>query len=113
VSRRIAVDIGGTFTDLVVWNQADGTLRRAKVLTTLNNAGAAAAPVYDVADVFADPHFQARENIAAVPDGDLGVVRMHNVAPKLSRTPGGIDWAGPRLGAQAAEVLHDRLGVVD
>ena len=82
-----------------------------EVLTTLNNAGAAAAPVYDVADVFADPHFQARENIAAVPDDDLGVVRMQNVAPKLSRTPGGIDWAGPGLGAQTGEVLRQWLGV--
>ena len=82
-----------------------------EVLTTLNDAGAAAAPIYDVADVFADPHFQARENLASVPDQDLGVVRMQNVAPKLSRTPGRIDWAGPALGAHTAEVLDEWIGV--
>lgn len=33
MSWRIAVDIGGTFTDLVGWRQSDHTMVRAKVLT--------------------------------------------------------------------------------
>ena len=37
MSWRIAVDIGGTFTDLVAWNQADGVLCRAKVLTVADS----------------------------------------------------------------------------
>ncbi|HWF57927.1 MAG TPA: CoA transferase [Candidatus Dormibacteraeota bacterium] len=82
-----------------------------EVLTTLNDAGGAAAPIYDVADVFADPHFQFRENLASVADEDLGVVRMQNVAPKLSRTPGRIDWTGPALGAHTAEVLDEWIGM--
>ena len=31
---RIGVDIGGTFTDVVLWNYAGGALRRDKLLTT-------------------------------------------------------------------------------
>ena len=31
---RIGVDIGGTFTDVVLWNDAGGALRRDKLLTT-------------------------------------------------------------------------------
>ena len=30
----------------------------------------------------ADPHYQARENIVSVPDGDFGSVRMQNVVPR-------------------------------
>jgi crotonobetainyl-CoA:carnitine CoA-transferase CaiB-like acyl-CoA transferase len=63
-----------------------------------------------VADVFADPHFQARENLVDVPDAELGTVRMQNVTPKLSRTPGAIRHAGPRTGEHAVEVLRDWLG---
>jgi N-methylhydantoinase A len=33
VSWRIAVDVGGTFTDLVAWDQAQGTMVDCKVLT--------------------------------------------------------------------------------
>jgi formyl-CoA transferase len=35
-----------------------------------------------------DPHFQAREAIVSVPHPDFGELKMQNVAPKLSRTPG-------------------------
>lgn len=34
MSWRVAVDVGGTFTDLVAWNQGAGTMVDAKVLTT-------------------------------------------------------------------------------
>jgi crotonobetainyl-CoA:carnitine CoA-transferase CaiB-like acyl-CoA transferase len=82
-----------------------------KVLAILNDAGAAAAPVYDVSEVFADLHFLARENIVAVPDPELGTIRMQNVVPKLSRTPGSIVHAGHRLGADGNDVYADWLGI--
>jgi formyl-CoA transferase len=81
-----------------------------EVLQRFTEAGAAVAPVYTVADVFKDPHFQARENLVDVPDAELGTVRMQNVTPKLSRTPGAIRHAGPRTGEHAEEVLRDWLG---
>jgi crotonobetainyl-CoA:carnitine CoA-transferase CaiB-like acyl-CoA transferase len=83
------------------------------VLATLNDAGAAAAPIYDVRGVFNDPHFRDRENLVAVDDPDLGSIRMQNVVPKLSRTPGGIRHAGPRLGEHTREVYSDWLDVSD
>ena len=82
-----------------------------EVLTTLNGAGAAVAPIYDMRDIFADPHFAARENIATLADDELGKVRMQNVVSKLSRTPGRIKHAGPRLGEHTAQVLHEWLGL--
>jgi crotonobetainyl-CoA:carnitine CoA-transferase CaiB-like acyl-CoA transferase len=97
--------IDGIFGDWIAARHAE------EALTTLNDGGAAAAPIYDMADIFADPHFRARENLASVPDAELGTVRMQNVTPKLSRTPGRIDSAGPRLGAHTEEVLDEWLGV--
>jgi formyl-CoA transferase len=82
-----------------------------EVLQKLNEGGAAIAPVYDVHDIFEDPHFRARENIASVPDSELGMVRMQNVASKFSRTPGRIRHAGPRLGEHTDEVYGEWLGL--
>ena len=82
-----------------------------ELLRRFEDSDAAVAPVNDVAQVFDDPQFQARENIASVPDEELGgTVRMQNVVGKLSRTPGRIRSAGPRLGEHNREVLVDRLG---
>ena len=53
----------------------------------------------------------ARENIATLADDELGKVRMQNVVSKLSRTPGRIKHAGPRLGEHTAQVLHEWLGL--
>lgn len=82
---------------------------RSDVLAAFTEAGAAAAPVYDVRDVFEDPHIEARGNLAPVADPDLGEIRMQNVTPKLSRTPGGIRHAGSRLGEHTEVILREWL----
>lgn len=64
------------------------------VLTAFNTEQAPIAPVYDTAQIAADPHYLARESIVTVPDADLGEVTMQNVVPRLSRTPGRIRHAG-------------------
>lgn len=84
-----------------------------EVLATLNDAGAAVAPIYDVRGVFNDPHFRDRESIVSVDDPDLGPIRMQNVVPKLSRTPGRIRHAGPRLGEHTRAVYADWLDMSD
>jgi crotonobetainyl-CoA:carnitine CoA-transferase CaiB-like acyl-CoA transferase len=72
---------------------------------------AAVAPVNSVAQIFADPHYAARQNITAVPDEELGgPLRMQNVVGNFSRTPGAIRRAGPRLGEHNREVLVEELG---
>ncbi len=64
-----------------------------------------------IADVFSDPQVAARENLVSVPDGKGGEVRMVNVMPKLSRTPGRIRHAGRPLGADNEEVYGNLLGL--
>jgi crotonobetainyl-CoA:carnitine CoA-transferase CaiB-like acyl-CoA transferase len=72
---------------------------------------ATVAPVNSVADVVADPHVQARENIITLEDEELGgPVRIQNVVGKFSRTPGEVTRPGPRLGEHNREVLVGQLG---
>jgi crotonobetainyl-CoA:carnitine CoA-transferase CaiB-like acyl-CoA transferase len=82
------------------------------LMTRFGQADAAAAPVNDVAMTMADPQVVARENVATVHDEELGgPVRMQNVVGRLSRTPGRIRRAGPRLGEHNREILVGRLGL--
>jgi formyl-CoA transferase len=87
-----------------------GARDRDEVMHTFEEAEAAIAPIYDVADVMADPQFQALGSIVDVPDDDLGHVRMQNVLFRMLDTPGRIRWAGRRLGADN-EAVYSELGV--
>ena len=83
-----------------------------EIMRRFDAAGAAVAPVNDIAQILADAHFQARGNIATVEDAELGgPLRMQNIAGKLSATPGAVRWAGPRVGEHNREILVGRLGL--
>lgn len=62
------------------------------------------SPIQDIADVFVDPQLVAREAIVSVPDSELGAVRMQNVVPRFSSTPGRVRRAGPTLGEHNDEI---------
>ena len=84
----------------------------ADVLATFDAHECACVPVYDIAGIFADPHVQARETITTVADPELGPVRMQNVVPKFSRTPGKVRWPGPTdMGQHNREIYCGRLGL--
>ncbi|MCL8207021.1 MAG: CoA transferase [Actinomycetia bacterium] len=82
----------------------------AEVLAVMERYEVAVAPIYDVPDIFADPHFHARNTFAEVHDPDLGPMRIVNVVPRLSATPGVVRTTGPRLGQHNEEVYRE-LGV--
>jgi crotonobetainyl-CoA:carnitine CoA-transferase CaiB-like acyl-CoA transferase len=79
----------------------------------LQEAGVPASRIYTMADVFSDPHYAAREMLVDVPDADLGTVRLANVVPKLSDTPGTIDHAGGQVGVDTRAVLTEMAGLTD
>ena len=83
---------------------------RDEALAELRRAEVAAAPVYDVAEIFADPHFQARGSMTTVNDPDLGPMRLVDVVARFSETPGRVRHTGPALGASNAEV-YGKLGL--
>jgi len=66
-------------------------------------------PVYSIDEIFADPQYAARENIVYMKDERVGELAVANVVPRLSATPGGIDWLGPRLGEHNDEVYAGLL----
>jgi crotonobetainyl-CoA:carnitine CoA-transferase CaiB-like acyl-CoA transferase len=71
-----------------------------EVIGEFRRVDAAVAPVFDMSDVFRDPHFKARGTITEVE----GVV-MQNIVARLSKTPGEIRHAGRAFGADTAAVL--------
>lgn len=83
-----------------------------EVLEVMNEAQVPAGPIYDVADMMADPHFQARDLFETVEAGGAPL-RMGAILPKLGETPGGTEWAGPALGAHNREVLAEMLDLSD
>ncbi|MBC3419829.1 MULTISPECIES: CaiB/BaiF CoA-transferase family protein [unclassified Pseudomonas] len=76
-----------------------------QVLATLEAAEVPAGRIYSVADIVNDPHYQARDMLldSQLPDGTP--VRMPGIVPKLSATPGRVDWQGPALGEHTDALL--------
>lgn len=67
--------------------------------------------IYSAAEMIDDPHFKAREAIVELPHRDFGSIKMQNVAPRLSDTPGEIRHVGPELGEHTEEILGRELGM--
>ncbi|HXD64439.1 MAG TPA: CoA transferase [Solirubrobacteraceae bacterium] len=88
-----------------------GERTRDEVIEAFSDAGAAIAPVYDVADLMADPQILARDAITEVDDPDLGPMRMQNLLFRMSATPGAIRFTGRALGADTDAILGDELGL--
>ena len=79
-------------------------------LEIIRNNSLTAVAVQTVADIERDPHWRMRELIVDVPNG-TSKVRMHNVTPRFSATPGEIRWAGGALGEHNNEVYRSELGL--
>lgn len=78
------------------------------VLTEFERHHAAAAPAYDIAQIFEDAQFLANESIIQVQDEELGNVRMPAVVPKMSATPGRVQFPGKPLGSATRDVVSAR-----
>jgi crotonobetainyl-CoA:carnitine CoA-transferase CaiB-like acyl-CoA transferase len=80
---------------------------RDEALAAMRAAQVTVGPVYTIADVVADAHFREREIIVEADDAELGSVPMHNIVPRLSRTPGAWRRPAPRLGEHTDAVLAE------
>jgi succinyl-CoA:(S)-malate CoA-transferase subunit B len=89
-----------------------GVATAAEIRRRLDEAEVPNSLVYSVKDLFEDPQIKARENIVAVPSPLGGLLYVAGVVPKLSRTPGAIEHAGPaRPGQDNEEIYCGRLGL--
>ena len=88
-------------------------LPRAEALRRCQTGDVPSSPVNSIADIFADPHYRARDNLVTHEVAAVGPVTVPGVVPKLSRTPGRITRLGPRLGEHNAQVYRRLLGLDD
>jgi succinyl-CoA:(S)-malate CoA-transferase subunit A len=84
---------------------------REEVMRLCLDAEVPCGGVNSIADIFEDPHFQARDMLVPVEAEGVGEVVVPGVLPRLSATPGRITGLGPRLGSATEEILRDLLGL--
>ncbi len=77
----------------------------------LDTHGVPRGDIYRAPEMLKDAHFKAREAIISVMHPKLGELRMQNVAPRLSETPGSVRSVGPELGEHNGEVFAELLGL--
>jgi len=87
-----------------------GALASGEVLDALRAADVPNGPIYSVADMLADPHFNARGMFETVQVGGKPL-KIPAIPPLLGETPGRTDAPGPALGAHTDEVLERVLGL--
>jgi len=84
----------------------------SEVLKALDGAAVPAGQIYTVADIAADPHYQARGMLAKVRMDDGSDLLVPGIVPKLSRTPGNHRRNAPALGQDTDAVLRE-VGLTD
>ena len=81
-----------------------------EVEALMEEHGVPCGKVYRAPEMLDDPHFQAREAIVDVDHPKWSGLKMQNVFPKLSDSPGSVRWTGPELGEHNADVYGGLLG---
>jgi len=84
-----------------------------EVIDTLSECGAVVGPMYDIAQLFEDPHYQYRETFVTLEDEELGEIQVPNVVAKFSRTPGKVRTTGAIKGKHNEEIYKELLGISD
>lgn len=87
-----------------------GERTREEVQAAFDAEGVAYSIIYDIKDIFQDPHYAAREALVRVMDSELGEAVVQNVFPKFSATPGSVDHLGAGQGEHNEEVYAGELG---
>ena len=78
-----------------------------EVLAALDKVAVPAGRIYTVADIAADPHYQARGMLDSLQMDDGTVLAVPGIVPKLSATPGGHRRNAPTLGQDTDAVLRE------
>ena len=86
---------------IAVWTRARSS---SDVIAQLEAAEVPVGPIYNVADMMADEHYQARGLFERV-ETDQGPLDIPAILPKLSASPGATDWPGGPVGSHTDEIL--------
>jgi crotonobetainyl-CoA:carnitine CoA-transferase CaiB-like acyl-CoA transferase len=82
----------------------------APLMDALERSEIPSSPIHSIADIFRDAQFAARGTPATVAHPVLGEIKLPAIVPRLSETPGEINWLGRDLGADTDTVLASALG---
>ncbi len=95
--------------DLInVWT-AQHTVEEVEALMITH--GIPAGRIYKPADMLEDPHFAARDAIVDVAHPKWDTLKMQNVFPKLSKTPGAIRSIAPQTVGQDNAAVYGEIGI--
>jgi crotonobetainyl-CoA:carnitine CoA-transferase CaiB-like acyl-CoA transferase len=92
---------------IAAWTRAHPS---AQILATLDGISVPGGPIYSVADMAADPHFNARRLFEQV-EVDGTPLKIPAILPRLDSTPGATHWPGPKVGEHTDAVLTQLLGL--
>lgn len=92
---------------IAAWTRAQPSTHILKILDDICVPG---GPIYSVADMAADSHFNARGLFEEV-DVNGASLKIPAILPRLDATPGTTQWPGPKLGEHTDEVLGGLLGL--
>lgn len=81
-----------------------------ELLALLERHAVPAGRIYRAPEMLKDEHFIARESIVDVEHPKYENLKMQNVFPRLSATPGKIKWTGPALGQHNEDIYQGLLG---
>ena len=94
-------------------NEWTKTKNLIEVEQLCNENGIPAGLIYTAKDMINDQHFKERNAIIDIDHPDFGTIKMQNVAPKLSETPGQVRKVGPNLGEHNDYVFKGILNKTD
>ncbi len=80
------------------------------IISTLEADRVPVGPIYNIEDMMADSHYQARGMFEQV-EIDGKPLKIPAMLPKLGATPGSTEWSGPKLGEDNDAVLGGILGL--
>ncbi len=89
------------------------TMDRSDLMQLCERSQVPCGPVYAIDEIFDDPQYAARGNILHMQDARAGELAVPNLVPRLSDTPGKVNWLGRELGAHNKEIYQGRLGLSD
>jgi formyl-CoA transferase len=78
-----------------------------EVLNALDAVAVPAGRIYTVADIAADPHYQARGMLQELTMEDGSAIKVPGIVPKLSLTPGTHQRNAPQLGQDTQAILEE------
>lgn len=79
-----------------------------EILQLLEQARVPSGPIYNVKDMLADEHFQARGLFEQV-EINGKPLKIPAILPKLNSTPGRTDWPGAEVGSHTESILRELL----